>query len=78
MFQSVWVNALFAGMVSACSMPLGSLTTLVWTPKNRALAFLMAFGGGALLSASLLSLTSTELPEKEIYQDKCISAKTLS
>ena len=59
MFQSVWVNALIAGMVSACSMPLGSLTTLVWTPKNRALAFLMAFGGGALLSALVIDLVGS-------------------
>ena len=59
MFQSVWVNALIAGMVSACSMPLGSLTALIWTPKNRALAFLMAFGGGALLSALVIDLVGS-------------------
>ncbi len=59
MMQSIWLNALFAGMVSACSMPLGSLTALIWTPKNRALAFLMAFGGGALLSALVIDLVGS-------------------
>lgn len=59
MFQSVWANALVAGIVSACSMPLGSLTSLVWSPKNRALAFLMAFGGGALLAALVIDLVGS-------------------
>ena len=59
MFQSVWVNALFIGMVSACSMPLGALTALLWTPKKRALAFLIAFGGGALLAALVIDLVGS-------------------
>ncbi len=46
MLQYVWVNALIAGMVSACSMPLGSLTALIWTPKNRALALCAGFFDG--------------------------------
>lgn len=59
MFQSVWVNALVAGLISACSMPLGSLTSLIWSPKNRALAFLIAFGGGALLAALVIDLVGS-------------------
>jgi CRP-like cAMP-binding protein len=58
-FQSVWVNAFIIGMISACSMPLGSLTSLVWSPKNRALAFLVAFGGGALLAALVIDLVGS-------------------
>ena len=81
MFQSVWVNALFAGMVSACSMPLGSLTTLVWTPKNRALAFLMAFGGGALLSALVIDLVGSarekgHILEIELFQNLSLALET--
>ncbi len=68
MFQSIWVNALIAGMVSACSMPLGSLTALVWSPKNRALAFLMTFGGGALLSALVIDLVSSALEKGHILE----------
>ena len=68
MFQSIWVNALIAGMVSACSMPLGSLTALVWSPKNRALAFLMAFGGGALLSALVIDLVGSAREKGHILE----------
>ncbi|MGD1717533.1 cyclic nucleotide-binding domain-containing protein [Dapis sp. BLCC M172] len=59
MFQSIWVNALIAGIISAFSMPLGSLTALVWTPKKRILAFLMAFGAGALLAALVIDLVGS-------------------
>ena len=68
MFQSVWLNALIIGMVSACSMPLGSLTALVWTPKNRALAFLMAFGGGALLAALVIDLVGSATEKGHILE----------
>ncbi len=68
MMQSIWLNALFAGMVSACSMPLGSLTALIWTPKNRALAFLMAFGGGALLAALVIDLVGSAREKGHILE----------
>jgi CRP-like cAMP-binding protein len=56
MLQYVWVNAFLVGLVSALSMPLGALTSLVWSPKNRVIAFLIAFGGGALLAAVIIDL----------------------
>ena len=68
MLLSVWVNALIAGMISACSMPLGSLTALVWTPKNRVLAFLTAFGGGALLSALVIDLVGSAREKGHILE----------
>ena len=68
MMQSIWLNALFAGMISACSMPLGSLTALIWTPKNRALAFLMAFGGGALLAALVIDLVGSATEKGHILE----------
>lgn len=40
-------------------MPLGTVTSLVWTPKNRMLAFLMAFGAGALLAALVIDLVGS-------------------
>ena len=56
MLQSVWISALIAGLISSLSMPLGALTALIWTPKNRMLAFLIAFGSGALLAALVIDL----------------------
>ncbi len=68
MFQSVWLNALIIGMVSACSMPLGSLTALFWTPKKRTLAFLTAFGGGALLAALVIDLVGSATAKGHIFE----------
>ena len=45
-----------AGIISSCSMPLGSVTCLFWNPRKRILAFLIAFGGGALLAALVIDL----------------------
>ena len=56
MFETVFWNAFIAGIISSCSMPLGALTALFWKPKNRVLAFLIAFGGGALLGAVTIDL----------------------
>jgi len=67
-FQSVWVNALIIGMVSASSMPLGALTALVWTPQKRALAFLTAFGGGALLAALVIDLVGSATEKGHIFE----------
>ncbi|NBD17267.1 MAG: cyclic nucleotide-binding domain-containing protein [Cyanobacteria bacterium] len=51
-------QALAIGLVSACSLPLGALTARFWQPGERALAFLIAFGGGALLSALVIDLVN--------------------
>ena len=59
MFETVFWNAFVAGIISACSMPLGAVTALFWKPKNRALAFLIAFGGGALLGAVTIDLVGS-------------------
>ena len=56
MFETVFWNAFIAGIISSCSMPLGAVTALFWKPKNRVLAFLIAFGGGALLGAVTIDL----------------------
>ena len=54
MSDSLLVLAFWMGIVSACSLPLGTLTTLVWRPDDRSGGILMAFGGGALLAAATL------------------------
>ena len=56
MFETVFWNAFIAVIISSCSMPLGAVTALFWKPKNRVLAFLIAFGGGALLGAVTIDL----------------------
>jgi CRP-like cAMP-binding protein len=45
--------ALALGLVAAVSLPLGSLTAKIWKPSEKALAFMLAFGSGALLAATL-------------------------
>ncbi len=59
MSKSLLGEAFVAGIISACSMPLGSLTAFFWHPRNRVLAFLMAFGGGALLAALVIDLVGS-------------------
>jgi len=53
--------AFIIGIVSACSLPLGTITTTFWKPGDRAIAFLMAFGGGALLAALTIDLLGLHL-----------------
>ena len=50
------VTAFVLGLVSASSLPLGTLTSSFWRPGDRVIAFLMAFGGGALLAALTIDL----------------------
>ena len=57
--NQIAVQALLAGILSAASMPLGSLTAFVWHPRNRTVAFMMAFGGGALLAALAIDLVGS-------------------
>ena len=46
-------TAMTLGLIAAVSLPLGSATTKIWKPSEKALAFLLAFGSGALLAATL-------------------------
>jgi len=53
--------AFVMGLVSAASLPLGTLTTAFWQPRDRMLAVLMAFGSGALLAALTIDLVASAL-----------------
>ena len=55
---TVMAVALLYGLVSAASLPLGALVGVSWTPSDRLLAVLLAFGGGALLAALTLDLVA--------------------
>ncbi|WP_019894124.1 cyclic nucleotide-binding domain-containing protein [Hydrogenovibrio halophilus] len=59
--DNIMLLALIIGLVSAVSLPLGTLTTLIWTPQDKAIAWLMAFGAGALLSAVTIDLFAPSL-----------------
>jgi len=59
MFESIILAAFFIGLVSAVSLPMGAVTTFFWTPTDRVIAILMAFGGGALLAALTIDLVAT-------------------
>ena len=65
--EVVWLSAFWIGLISACSLPLGSLTTVLWRPTDRAIAFFMAFGGGALLAALTIDLVASTLEEGHFY-----------
>lgn len=53
--STIWL-AFWVGIVSAISLPLGALTIRVWQPSARTIAWLMAFGAGALLFALTIDL----------------------
>ena len=59
LLHSITTQPFLAGLVSACSMPLGAVTSFLWQPRNRTTSFLMAFGAGALLSALVIDLVGT-------------------
>jgi len=67
MLESIATKALFFGLISAASLPLGSLAGMFWTPRDKVIAALMAFGGGALLSALTIDLVGNALRKGDFY-----------
>jgi len=65
--DSIVYTALAFGLISACSLPLGTLTTLFWKPSDRSIAFLMSFGGGALLAALILDSVAGTVAKGDFY-----------
>ncbi len=59
--------AFIIGVVSASSLPLGTITSTFWKPGDRAIAFLMAFGGGALLAALTIDLVGSALEKGHFH-----------
>ena len=60
-------EALIFGLISAVSLPLGAIVARFWVPSDRAIAALMAFGAGALLSALTIDLVGNALEEGEFF-----------
>lgn len=54
-------QAFIFGIVSAASLPLGALAAYFWSPGNRIIAGMMAFGSGALLAALTIDLVGEAL-----------------
>lgn len=67
MSDSLVMLAFWMGIISASSLPLGTLTTLVWKPSNRAVGILMSFGGGALLAALTIDLVGAALARGHFF-----------
>jgi len=59
--ESLVLMAFMLGIVSAVSLPLGTISSAFWRPSDRTIAFLMAFGGGALLAALTIDLVASSL-----------------
>ncbi|GAX60812.1 cAMP-binding proteins [Candidatus Scalindua japonica] len=59
--------AFIIGIISAFSLPLGTITSAFWKPGDRAIAFLMAFGGGALLAALTIDLVGSALEKGHFH-----------
>lgn len=53
------------GLLSACSLPLGAITSFFWMPAERVVAVLMAFGAGALLAALTIDLVAPTVGEQD-------------
>jgi len=62
------ITAMMFALLSAVSMPLGSLTLKLWTPKDKIIAFLLAFGSGALLAAIALELAGGSVEHNVFFQ----------
>lgn len=67
MSTSTLVTAFVLGLISAASLPLGTLTSRFWRPGDRTIAFLMSFGGGALLAALTIDLAGPALAKGHFY-----------
>ncbi len=67
MESSIAFQAFLFGLLSAASLPLGSVTARFWTPGNRIVAAMMAFGGGALLSALTIDIVGNALRQGQFY-----------
>ncbi|NEQ44078.1 MAG: cyclic nucleotide-binding domain-containing protein [Leptolyngbya sp. SIOISBB] len=62
------LQAFWSGLLSAASMPLGTITSRFWRPSGRLVGSLTAFGAGALLSATVLNLVADAVEAGHIIE----------
>jgi len=65
--ENLALQAFIFGLISAASLPIGSVLAMFWTPRDRVVAALMAFGGGALLAALTLDLVGEAMKKGDFY-----------
>lgn len=68
MLDSLPLQAFFFGLLCTVSLPLGAALAMVWTPRQRFVAAMLAFGGGALLAALALDLAAETLRRGDFFQ----------
>jgi len=66
MQDSPLLYAMLLGLFSAASLPLGALLGVYWRPGDRAMAFFLAFGAGALLAALGVELVAESVAEGQV------------
>jgi CRP-like cAMP-binding protein len=74
---SIGITALMWGLISAVSLPIGSVIGLWTKPAQKVTSSLMAFGGGALLFALTIELFAHSLHISNYEQDKMIILSTV-
>jgi len=67
MLDSLALQAFLFGVVCTVSLPLGAAVAMVWTPRQRLVAAMLAFGGGALLAALALDLAAETLRRGDFF-----------
>ncbi len=65
--EDIAIRAFAFGLLSAASLPLGALAAQFWSPGNRTIAAMMAFGSGALLAALTIDLVGEALERGHFY-----------
>jgi len=64
MTDNVFYSFIF-GIISALALPIGAGLSGLWSPRPRVIAFLMAFGSGALLAVVSVDLVSEAVRRRE-------------
>ncbi len=65
--ENLALTAFIFGIISASSLPMGAITSIFWSPSERVVAVMMAFGAGALLAALTIDLVGNALSEGHFY-----------
>jgi CRP-like cAMP-binding protein len=67
MLENVFFKSFYFGIISAITLPLGAIAILIWKPKEKVIAFLIAFGAGALLAPLSIDLVAKSIEQKLFY-----------
>ncbi|MBN1622698.1 MAG: cyclic nucleotide-binding domain-containing protein [Endomicrobiales bacterium] len=65
--QNLAFKAFIFGIISAASLPLGAVAARFFKPGQRFIAFMMSFGGGALLAALTIDMVGETLERGDYW-----------